>query len=126
MPHETLQLIEPTKGHADAALAELKRTLIMPPPPFPEQSLALLYDAACRDTGGSQAARNFLFWVAGRPDPTGYVGYGGLELRRLDRQLKDACFQVLTWWSGPTRSDAPLYEVLAKLRTRFESQNEKT
>jgi hypothetical protein len=126
MPHEPLHLIEPTKSQTDAALAELKHALRMPPPPVPHESLQLLYEAACHDTGGSQAARNFLFWLAGRPDPTGYSGYGGLELRRLDRQLKDASFEVLNWWAGPTKSDAPLYEILAKLRSRFESQTEKS
>ena len=79
----------------------------------------LLYDAACQDTGGSQAARNFLFWLAGQCDPTEFVGCGGLELRRLDRHLKAACFEVLNWWAGPTKSDAPLYEILHKLRDRF-------
>ena len=44
--------------------------------PVPTASLRLLYDAACMDTGGSQAARCFLFWLAGQPDPTGFVGAG--------------------------------------------------
>ena len=91
----------------------------------PEESLRLLYEAACHDTGGSQAARNFLFWLAGRPDPTGFEGYGGLELRRLDRQLKSAALEVLSWWAGPTKSDAPLYEILGKLRSRFAPENER-
>ncbi len=124
MLHKSLQLSEPTKSQTDDALAELKRVLRMPPPPVPEESLQLLYEAACHDTGGSQAARNFLFWLAGRPDPTGFVGDGGLELRRLDRQLKDACFEVLNWWAGPTRSDTPLYEILGKLRVRFAPETE--
>jgi len=119
MPQESLHLTETTKSQTDAALAELKCVLRMPPPPVPQESLQMLYEAACYDTGGSQAARNFLFWLAGRPDPTGFVGDGGLELRRLDRQLKDACFEVLNWWAGPTRSDTPLYEILGKLRAKF-------
>ena len=126
MQPQSLPCSEPTQSQTDAALAELKRALRMPPPPVPEESLLLLYEAACRDTGGSQAARNFLFWLAGRPDPTGYVGYGGIEMRRLDRQLKDACFQVLNWWAGPTRSDTPLCEILGKLRARFAPQTERT
>jgi hypothetical protein len=113
-------LHEPTQADADAALGELKRVLRMPLPPVPEESLRLLYEAACMDTGGSQAARNFLFWLAGQPDPTGFVGYGGLELRRLDRPLKSAALEVLAWWTGPTKSDQPLYELLRKLRARFE------
>src|SRR5437773_3460633 len=111
MSSQSTHLFAASKSQTDAAFAELKRALRMPPPPVPEASLQLLYEASCHDTGGSQAARNFLFWLAGRPDPTGYSGYGGLELRRLDHQLKDASFEVLKWWAGPTKSDAPLYEI---------------
>lgn len=103
------------------ALAELRRCLQMPVAPVPEESLRLLYDAACMDTGGSQACRNFLFWLIGERDPTGFRGDGGLELRRLDGQLKTAAIEVLTWWAGPTKSDAPLYDILARLRERFGS-----
>jgi hypothetical protein len=103
----------------DAILAELKRMVRMPPTPVPEKELDLLYQAACGDTGGSQASRSFLFWLAGQPAPTGFVGDGGLELRRMDRRLKNAALEVLPWWAGPTKSDNPLYELLAKLRTRF-------
>lgn len=126
MPRQTLHFSEPTQSQTDAALAELERAMRMPPPPVPEKSLQLLYETACRDTGGSQAARNFLFWLAGRADPTGFVGNGGLELRRLDRQHKEAAFEVLTWWAGPTRSDTPLYEILGKLLSRFEKAAEGT
>ena len=114
-----VSLHEPTQAQKDAALAELKRALRTPPTPVPEKSLQLLYDAACMDTGGSQAARSFLFWLAGRSDPTGFVGDGGLELRRLDRTLKSAAFEVAAWWAGPTKSDRPLYELLDKLHARF-------
>jgi hypothetical protein len=116
MPGTSLH--EPTQAQTDTALAELKRALRMPPPP-PEESLLLLYEAACHDTCGSQAARNFLFWLAGQSDPTGFVGDGGIELRRLDRELKEAAFQVIKWWAGPTQSDQPLYDLLGKLRSRF-------
>ena len=112
-------LNEPTQAQTNAALEDLKRALRMPLPPEPEESLRLLYEAACHDTGGSQAARNFLFWLPGQPDPTGFIGDGGLELRRLDGQLKNAALQVLAWWAGPTKSDRPLYNVLGKLRERF-------
>src|ERR1700689_623570 len=98
---------ETTPAERQAALAELKRIMRLPLPPVPEQSLELLYEAACHDTGGSQAARIFLFWLAGQSDPTGYVGDGGIELRRLDQQLKQAALQVMEWWAGPTKSDKP-------------------
>ena len=126
MPHEALPVSEAIVSQTDAALAELKLALRVPPSPVPEKSLQLLFEAACYDTGGSQATRSFLFWLAGRPDPTGFVGSGGLELRRLDRQHKEAAFEVLTWWAGPTRSDAPLYEILGKLRARFGTRSEET
>lgn len=102
-----------------AALAELRRCLHMPSTPVPEGALRLLHEAACQDTGGSQACRRFLFWLAGQPDPTGYLGSGGLELRRMDGELKKAALEVLTWWSGPTKSDQPLHEILGDLRARF-------
>ncbi len=111
-----------TPAETEAALAELTRALRMPPPLAPEESLHLLYEAACQDSGGSQAARNFLFWLAGQPDPTGFVGDGGIELRRLDHQLKQAAFQIIEWWAGPTQNDKPLYDVLGKLRRRFAAQ----
>jgi hypothetical protein len=114
-----ISLHEPTKAQTDAAVAELKRALRLPSIPVPRESLCLLFQAACQDTGGSEAARNFLFWLAGQPDPTGFVGDGGLELRRLDGELKNAAFQLLAWWAGPTKSDGPLYEILGKLRERF-------
>jgi hypothetical protein len=110
---------EPTTAETDTALAELKRLIRLPLPPVPEESLKLLYQAACHDTGGSQAARSFLFWLAGQPDPTGYEGSGGIELRRFDSQLKRAALQVMEWWAGPTKSDRPLYDLLAKLHDRF-------
>ena len=126
MPNEPLNLSIPSKSQTDAALAEMKQILRLPPVPVPEESLRLLYEAACHDTGGSQAARNFLFWLAGRPDPTGFEGYSGLELRRLDRQLKSAALEVLSWWADPTKSDAPLYEILGKLRSRFAPKSDRT
>jgi len=101
------------------ALAEVRHQLRMPVPPVPQTSLHCLVEAACGDTGGSQAVRYFLFWLAGQPDPTGFEGAGGLELRRLDGQLRSAALEVLTWWGGPTRSDQPLYTILATLRERF-------
>ncbi len=117
--HHVLFPHEQTPAETEAAVAELKLVLRMPRPPVPEESLCLLYEAACHDTGGSQAARSFLFWLAGQSDPTGYVSDGGIELRRFDYQLKKAAFQVMEWWAGPTKSDTPLYDVLAKLRARF-------
>lgn len=107
-----------TPAQRTEMLAQIRQAL-RPPPPVPAEAIQLLYETACADTGGSQAVRNFLFWLAGHPDPTGYVGDGGLELRRLDRERKDAALEVLRWWSGPTKSDQPLYDVLAKLRDQF-------
>jgi len=116
---EYIALHEQTPAETAAVVAELKRILRMPATPVPEESISLLYEAACQDTGGSQAARNFLFWLVGQSDPTGYVGDGGLELRRLDGQLKKAALQVLEWWAGPTKSDQPIYDILAKLDQYF-------
>ncbi len=109
---------EPSPAQRGEMLTQLRRALL-PPPPVPVEALRLLHETACADTGGSQAARNFLFWLAGQPDPTGFRGDGGLELRRLDRERKDAALEILHWWSGPTKSDEPLYEILAQLRYRF-------
>jgi hypothetical protein len=109
---------EPSSEQRAEMLTQLRRALL-PPPPVPTAALQLLYETACADTGGSQGARNFLFWLAGHPDPAGFDGCGGLELRRLDRERKDAALEILRWWSGPTKSDDPLYAILAQLRWRF-------
>ena len=120
---ENYQLLAPRTDRA-AVFAELKRALQTPPVAVPEASLELLYDAARIGSGGGQVARSFLFWLAGQPDSTGFVGDGGLELRRLDGNLKAAAMEVLAWWAGPTRSDRPLYEVLHKLRVQFAPEEE--
>lgn len=99
----------------DAWALEELRAAVRPPVPVPQAALDLLVAASQGDTGGSQAARSFLFWLAARPDPTGYQGSGGLELRRMDRYHKAAALEVLTWWAGPTQSDQPLYDSLSKL-----------
>ncbi len=109
---------EPSPEQRAAVLTELRRALL-PPPPVPIEALQLLRETATGDTGGSQAVRNFLFWLAGQPDPTRAHGCGGLELRRLDREHKDAALELLRWWSGPTQTDEPLYRVLGELRFRF-------
>lgn len=114
---------EPTPEQRTEMLAQFRRALL-PPPPVPAQALQVLYETACADTGGSQAARSFLFWLAGRPDPTGFAGSGGLELRRLDRERKHAALEVLGWWSGPTKSDEPLYDILRQLRQQFATGDE--
>ncbi len=105
---------EATPEQRAIALAQLRQGLL-PPAPVPTAALQLLYETACEDTGGSQAARNFLFWIAGLPDPTGYTGKGGLELRRLDTERRKAALEVLDWWSGPVKSGQPLYELLFRL-----------
>ena len=114
--------ISPERKARQAAVEELRRYLKIPMIPVPHEALRQLHDAAQQDTGGSQACRNFLFWLAGQPDPTGYRGDGGLELRRLDGALRSAAIEVLTWWASPTKSDQPLYEILARLREHFGGQ----
>ena len=85
----------------------------------PTESLELLHKTACGDTGGSQAARSFLFGLTGVADPTGFRGEGALELRRLDAPHKKAALEVLTWWTGSTETDQPLYDILDSLIERF-------
>ena len=86
---------------------------------IPTESLDLLRKTAFGDTGGSQAARNFLFWLSGQPDPTGYRGDGGIEIRRFDDRHRRAALEVLSWWTGSRESDQPLYDVLDALLERF-------
>ena len=104
-----------------AALLEEIRRAFLPPLPVPVSALQLLADTARADTGSSQAARSFLFWLAGQPDPTGYVGDGGRELRRLDPDHRAAAWEILHWWTGPIQTDEPLYQVLFQLRKRISS-----
>jgi len=118
-----LSPISPERKARQAALETLRHYLKIPVIPVPHESLSRLHDAAQQDTGASQACRNFLFWLAGQPDPTGYRGDGGLELRRLDGVLRSAAIEVLTWWASPTKSDQPLHEILARLRERFSDQS---
>lgn len=101
------------------ALNELRAALTPQPNPVPAEELALLAGLAASDTGQSQVVRHFLFWLAGQDDPTGYRAEGGLELRRLDRGVREAAFIVLSWWSGGTVSDEPLHQVLNGLRAQF-------
>jgi len=122
MPDTPTHLPDPEQPEQEAiTLAELDRILRMPILPVPEASLRLLFEAACGDSGGCQAARYLIFWLAGQTDPTRDDAAGGIELRRLDRRLKTAALEVLTWWAGPTASDQPLYDLLGKLRERFAS-----
>lgn len=111
--------ISPDRRNRQEAVAELRRYLKMPAVPVPHDALLKLHEAAQQDTGASQACRSFLFWLAGQPDPTGYAGDGGLELRRLDGALRSAAIEVLTWWASPTQSDSPLREILVQLRDQF-------
>lgn len=103
----------------EAALLEQSQNAVHSAPPAPFKAIQLLYEAACQDTVGGQAARNFLFWLNGMPDPTGFPGDGGLELRRLDGMHRKAAIEVLAWWAGPAQSDDPLCHVLAKLLSQF-------
>jgi hypothetical protein len=84
------------------------------PLPVPTDSLSLLYQTACGDTGGSQVARAFLFWLAGLPNPTGFFGEGGLEQRRFDPRHINAAVEVFTWWINGVESDNPLLEILGR------------
>ena len=86
----------------------------------PAQSLELLRKTAFGDTGGSQAARSFLFGLlVGQDDPTGYRGDGALELRRFDDRHRQAALDVLDWWTAGTETDQPLYDVLDALIEKF-------
>ena len=100
-------------------LAELSGLLAGKPRPVPSEALALLHGTAAGDTGGSVADRTFLFWLVGRDDPAGLGLDGALELRRLDARHREAALAVLTWWTGPTRSDQPVYDILEDLDRRF-------
>ncbi len=116
------QLPSPRPDQTAMALSQLRIALKPNPNTAPEQALSLLGAVAASDTGQSQAVRHFLFWLVGKPDPSGYQGLGGLELRRLDGSIKEAAFVVLKWWSGPTKSDEPLYRVLRALREQLDKQ----
>lgn len=113
---ESMNVASPEKKAA--AMIELRRHLRMPVAPVPETALRILHAAALQDTGGSQACRSFLFWLVGQNDPTGYQGSGGFELRRMDGQLRQASIEVLRWWSSPTKTDEPLYAILANIRAQ--------
>jgi hypothetical protein len=87
----------------------------------PAKSLELLRRTAMGDTGGSQAARSFLFGLlVGQEDPTGYRGQGAIELRRLDPLHTRAAMEVLAWWVGGTESDQPVYDVLDQIIDHFQ------
>jgi hypothetical protein len=92
-----------------------------PAQPIPEESLRILYEAACQDTSGGLAARSFLFWLVGERDPSGFRGRGALELRRFDRKLRLSAMEVFTWWVWPTKSDQPLNDLVGRLAIRFAS-----
>lgn len=94
-----------------------------PPRPAPHAALALLHEAAIEQSGGSQAVRSLLFWMAGEPDPTGYAASGGLELRRLDAKRRQAALDVLNWWAFPEDS-TPLFEAVEDLRRRIAARGE--
>ena len=91
--------------------------------PVPEQSLALLRTAAFGDTGGSVAARSFLFYLVGKSDPSGHENDGALELRRLDPRHHQAALEVFTWWTSGTQDDQPVYDILDELSARFKTDD---
>jgi hypothetical protein len=104
---------------SDQDLANLSALFKQPVAPLPSAALELLPVSAFGDTGGNVAARGFLFWLVGAPDPTGLVKDGALELRRWDARRKKAALELLRWWTGPTESDTPVYAVLEQLTRRF-------
>lgn len=85
----------------------------------PTDALDRLKRAAYGDTGGSQAARYFLFWCVGQDDPTGYKGQGALELGRLDHALTKDAVVVLQWLTRNPYSYEPIHSVLDDLRASF-------
>jgi len=123
MTNPSIEPIHPTKH--EAVLEEVKRVLRIPPVPVPVEALDLLWEAACADTGTSQAVRYYLFWLAGLPDPTGHQGAGGLELRRADHRVRLAALEVFRWWLGPARNDQPLLQLLSKLQACFAPRPER-
>lgn len=93
------------------------------PRPVPEEALERLRQAALGASGGSQAARAILFWLAGEPDPSGYLTSGGLELRRLDAGNRQAALDVINWWAFPENSER-LDAVLEDLSRHFRGNNQ--
>ena len=85
----------------------------------PWEALRLLTESARNRTGGSQAARSFLFWLAGRPDPSGYESAGGLELRRLDPDHQSAALEIMRWWIAGKDSSEVLHEALDVIAREF-------
>ncbi len=109
------RVVEMDPEHLEA----FRKLMTAKPLPVPTEALALLRDTAAGDTGGSVAARTFLFWLVGESDPTGLGTDGALELRRLDARHKEAALAVLTWWTGLTQSDQPVYDLLKDLSRQF-------
>ena len=64
-------------------------------------------------------ARAFLFWLGGLPNPTGFFGEGGLELRRFDPRHINAAVEVFTWWISGVERDDPLFDILDRLERQF-------
>lgn len=93
----------------------------LPPLPVPVAALASLHELAKGRSGGSQAARYFLFWLVGDQEPSGHVGDGALELRRLDAPHRKAAVEVLAWWAEGLNVK-PLEDVLDDLHFRFSPQ----
>jgi len=112
---------EPTEEEKAQALAKLKAVLRRPLPAVPQAELDLLANVARGDTGQSRTSRYLLFLLVGAKDPTGFEGEGLLEMRTLDSRLADAFLKIADWWRGPTKSDQPLYVILADLEKRFAS-----
>jgi len=115
------------KRETAKAVAAVRAELGRPQTPVPQEELDLLEKVSLGDTGQSRTCRYLLCLLVGAEDPTGFKGEGLLEMRTLDRKLADAYLKVLDWWRGPTKSDAPFYDVLRKLEAAYPTpENTKT
>jgi hypothetical protein len=87
--------------------------------PAPSEALTLLYEAACREgDDGSKQARFILFFLAGKGDPTRVPGQA-LEMKRANKEIRQALIEVLQWWTGSPKSEEPFKEVMRKLHAKF-------
>ncbi len=104
---------------AQETLEKLLASFHLPPTPLPQAELELLKRVALGETGQSRSVRYLLFLLSGAKEPGGFAGNGLLELRALDAQLAEAFLKIIDWWRGPTKTDAPLYEVLDTIEGTF-------
>lgn len=92
----------------DAAFQELRecmqfsKTLIFPIEQI-EAALDRMGEMACSDTGGSQAARGFLYSMAGEKNSVDGEDYRWdiMELRRFDYSFQRDAIMLIQWMIGP-------------------------